>query len=400
MMRPQGSIFSVKNKSGHTVYKVEVSVGKRADGTRRRIRRTAKTLVEAQEIRIQLLSQKQLGELSEGRNERLDSFALWWLRTVKAQEVRPATAGDYEDRYRRVISPFLGNKRLGDIQPRDVAEWMKALSSTYSVATINGARRVLSMILQAAVAFDHLQRNPISAVRPHKALVPLDSDRGAWSKSEAMEALSAAKGNAVELPLTLALMLGLRRSEILGLRWDDFDFEKGTLTISRVRRDERTLNQDGTASIKTVTYPPKSASSRRRIPLSSTVMAALIGHRERQQSKGFFRQDHWVFATHTGNPIGPSRLSKVFRDFLKEKGFRRIRFHDLRHSTAHLSLEAGVRIETLSQILGHSRIDTTKSIYAPFVEAINSEFTERLDDFIGGTAIPHLASQEVDFDVE
>jgi hypothetical protein len=92
MMRPQGSIFSVKNKSGRTVYKVEVSVGKRADGTRRRIRRTAETLVEAQELRIQLLSQKQLGELSEGRNERLDSFALWWLRTVKAQEVRPATA--------------------------------------------------------------------------------------------------------------------------------------------------------------------------------------------------------------------------------------------------------------------------------------------------------------------
>ena len=107
-----------------------------------------------------------------------------------------------------------------------------------------------------------------------------------------------------------------------------------------------------------------------------------------------------MFATHTGNPIGPSRLSKIFRDFLKEKGFRHIRFHDLRHSTAHLSLEAGVRIETLSQILGHSRIDTTKSIYAPFVEAINSEFTERLDDFIGGTAIPHLASEEVDFDVE
>ena len=153
-------------------------------------------------------------------------------------------------------------------------------------------------------------------------------------------------------------------------------------------------------NVSTVTYPPKSVSSRRQIPLGSIVQAAVLAHRQRQQERGYFDPVGWVFATRTANPVSPSRLSRVFKGFLRENGIREIRFHDVRHTAVTLSLEAGVRIEVVSQMVGHSRIDTTKSIYAPVVQAINSEYTEKMDDYLGGTSQQMFVVAEVVEDVE
>ena len=212
--------------------------------------------------------------------------------------------------------------------------------------------------------------------------------------------LTHARGTALELPLSLAAILGMRRSEILGLQWSDFDFQQGTLTIHRVRRDERTTNKNGQVSVTTVTYPPKSASSRRQIPLGSLVQTAVLSHRERQQQAGYFDERGWVFATRTGNPLSPHRLSQLFRQFLTDHKIRPIRFHDARHTAVTLALEAGVRIEVVSQMVGHSRIDTTKSIYAPVVQAMNPEYTEKMDDYLSSSSNSLLAPKEVPEDVE
>ena len=150
-MRPSGTIFSTTTQSGKTVYKVEVSIGKKPDGTRRRVRRTAHSKSDAKRLLAELLAQAQQGALNEGASEKLDSFAHWWFHTIKAHQVRPATLGDYQDRYRRTIAPLLGNKKLGDVSSRDIANWMSQLSSAgASTATINGARQVVSMLLKAA----------------------------------------------------------------------------------------------------------------------------------------------------------------------------------------------------------------------------------------------------------
>jgi len=125
-----------------------------------------------------------------------------------------------------------------------------------------------------------------------------------------------------------------------------------------------------------------------------------LAQRQRQQRAGTFDQAGWVFATRTGNPLSPSRLSRLFRQFLKKNGIRPIRFHDVRHTAVNLALEAGVRIEVVSQMLGHSRIDTTKSIYAPVVKAINSEYTEKMDDYLRGSTEKLFTDFEAARDVE
>lgn len=401
-MRNTGSIFTTTTRGGKTVYKVEVSVGKKADGTRRRVRRTAHSKTEAKQLLAELLAQAQQGALVEGPAEKLDSFAAWWFHAIKAHQVRPATLGDYQDRYRRTVSPVLGNKRLGDVSSRDIANWMSQLSAAgASTSTINGARQVLSMILKAAEEYGHIEKNPAQFVSRHKkAFGERTNVKQPWTQEEAQEVLARSKGNMLELPLALAVVLGMRRSEILGLQWSDFDFQQGTLTIQRVRREERTIAADGRVEVNTVTYPPKSASSRRQIPTGSLVQAAVLAHRERQQESGFFAEEGWVFATRAGTPLSPSRLSRAFQNFTKTNGIRAIRFHDVRHTAVTLSLEAGVRIEVVSQIVGHSRIDTTKSIYAPVVKAINPEFTDKMADYLGNTSQEISRGQEVARDVQ
>ena len=166
-MRGSGTIFSTITLGGKIVYKVEVSVGKRVDGTRRRVRRTAHSKSEANKVLATLLAQAQQGALAEGPSERLDSFAHWWFHTIKAHQVRPATLGDYQDRYRRTVSPLLGNKKLCDVSSRDIANWMKHLSTTgASTATINGARQVLSMLLKAAEEYGHIRQESCKVCQP------------------------------------------------------------------------------------------------------------------------------------------------------------------------------------------------------------------------------------------
>lgn len=374
-----GTIFT-RTKNGKTVWLVEITIGHHPDGRRKRIRRTAYSKAEALRLRAELLGKAHTGELAPRSKQLLDSFALWWIRTAKAPHVRPATAGDYEARYRHSISPVFGHRRITDITSRDVANWLYNLSRQgYSVTTINGARQLLSMVFDGAIQFDHIRINPVKSVPKHKPTYTTHTTvKGAWSKEEAITALHAAKGTGVELPVALALVLGMRRSEILGLQWADFDFEHGTLHIRRSRREARVFNADGTSHRELDTYATKNPSSARKLILGPLVTAALHAHRARQDEQGHYSPTQWVMTSTTGTPLEPRRLNYLFDRFSRQNGIRKIRFHDLRHTSAQIALSGKARIEAVSQFLGHSNIHTTKSIYAPYVEALNQEYVDAI----------------------
>lgn len=374
-----GTIFT-RTRNGKTVWLVEITIGHHPDGRRKRIRRTAYSKAEALTLRAELLGKAHTGELAPRSREHLDSFALWWIRTAKAPHVRPATAGDYEARYRHSIAPVFGHRRITDITSRDVANWLYDMSQQgYSVATINGARQLLSMVLDGAIQFDHIRLNPVKNVPKHKPTYTAHTTvKGAWSREEAITALHAAKGTDVELPVALALVLGMRRSEILGLQWADFDFEHGTLHIRRSRREARVFDADGTSHRRLDTYATKNPSSARKLILGPLVTAALHAHRARQDEHGHYSPTQWVMTSTTGTPLEPRRLSHLFDQFSRHNGIRKIRFHDLRHTSAQIALSGKARIEAVSQFLGHSNIHTTKSIYAPYVEALNQEYVDAI----------------------
>ena len=381
-MTTNGTVFESTNPSGKKVWKVEIVAGKRPDGTKRTIRRTAHSKREAERLRFAMLKELEEGLHQERKFTRVNDFALWWIREIKARVLKPATTADYEARYRSYIAPTFGNRPLDSVTSLDITEWLNHMKkSGLSDATQNGALQVLKMIFKAAHSFGEVKADPARQI-PRRKFPQSTLVQDPWSKEEAMEALQKAVGTELELPLLFGLHLGLRIGEILALKWSDINFENGLLTIQRTIREIKEFDHTGTARYVIQESTPKTIASIREVALTYGLQSALLSQRERLQHRGIYAADGWIHAANSTLPTRPNRLAKIYKRFLAEHGIRHIRFHDLRHSAATLSLTAGVRIEAVSQTLGHSSIDITKRVYAPKVEALSREHSEAIQAFL------------------
>lgn len=382
-----GSIFRATNPSGKVVYKVEVPNGYTMNGRRKKIRRTAQTMAEARILQRKLIADIEGNRLAPAREETLQDYALWWLHTVKANHVRYSTATDYEDRLRRWVFPYMGRLKLSAIEARTVESWMAELAKkNYSTKTINGARTVLNGVLKHAYVTGQLSRNPVAATSPFRANRDEKTQvKQPWTKEEALQALDAAHGTDFDLFINIALTLGLRRGEMLGLTWDDINLTDGEISIRRTMKEERRFTASGRANVTLVTDKTKTRASERTLKIGLTVLSAIQRHKDnvsawKQRAGTDWPETNWVFVSQNGKPLFPSNVNHRFVKFCRHKGLRLIRIHDMRHTAAILGLEANVRLEAVSQALGHTRIDVTKSIYAPYVQILADEFTTALDD--------------------
>ncbi len=173
--------------------------------------------------------------------------------------------------------------------------------------------------------------------------------------------LDAARADRLHVLFELALRTGLRKGELLGLRWEDLDLDAGTAAI------RRTLQRTTTGGLATL--PTKTRAAERRIALPTRCIHSLKHHHEQQQRERATAGAAWqhsghVFTTAQGRPIDPTNLTRTFTTLLRMAGLRRIRFHDLRHSTATLLLEQGVELVVIKELLGHAHIGVTATVYA------------------------------------
>ncbi len=376
MAHGEGSIFKTKDAKGRDRWRVEVTIGHKPDGTRVRTRRTAKTHAEALQIRRQLVTDRDEYELSFD-NPTLNDFALWWIRDVRALRVKPSTAYDYEYRYRKMIAPTFGSVRLNKIDSRAVASWAKDLLRTYAQESVNGALRVLKMVLGGAVEHGHLRTNPAVSIPRVSSQRATRRDNPPWNSHECRRAVNASEGHWFGLPIRLALAYGMRRGEIMGLRWGDIDFDANELHIRRSRREYLAYGSDGKSRLESTESKPKTRSSLRTLRIGENMHEVLWAASVASRNGPFVGDDDYVVESPaSGGPISATLFRRGFEDFLESNRLRRVRFHDLRHSSAQNALAAGVRIESVSQALGHSRIDVTKSVYAPSVQSLDDEFAQ------------------------
>lgn len=178
---------------------------------------------------------------------------------------------------------------------------------------------------------------------------------------EARQFLTTAQGHRLHALFELALHTGLRKGELLGLRWEDLDLDAGTAAV------RRTLQR--TAAGGLTALPTKTRASERRIALPTRCVQLLKLHHEQQKREREAAGTTWqhgghVFTTTQGGPIDPTNLTRAFITLLRKAGLRRIRFHDLRHSTATLLLEQGVELVVIKELLGHAHIGVTATVYA------------------------------------
>jgi integrase len=196
----------------------------------------------------------------------------------------------------------------------------------------------------------------------------------------------------MDLFIHLGLTLGLRHGEILGLQWPKVDFDAGTITIDVTLKDERRSVSTGNGIHRQTLQTPKTKSSRRILPITNRIRQAFIRHQHNVSFAASMAGDRWrrtefVFVSSIGTPLNQSNNLRIYKKMLSQHDIRFIRPHDMRHTFATLGLENNIALEKVSQTLGHSDINITKSIYAPFVKGYNEEVVNALDEFIGG-AIP------------
>jgi integrase len=297
-----------------------------------------------------------------------------WLKDVQ-DTVRQSTYERYEYAVRPHIKPALGRIRLKDLTPAH-ARWFyrERLDSGLAPTTVHKLHVVLHKALKAAVADGLIPRNAAAGLKlpriTREEIVPLEPE-------EARKLLEASRGDRLEALYVLALTTGMRQGELLALKWDDVDLERGVL---RVRR---TLTRSDNAC---VFGEPKSKKSRRTIRLTAGATQALSDHlscqlKEMDRMGSLYQPGGLVFATEIGTIVNPSNLrNRSFRPLLEHARLRTIRFHDLRHTCATLLLSKDVNAKVVSEMLGHASVSTTLDIYSHLLPDMQEKAAKALED--------------------
>ncbi len=278
-----------------------------------------------------------------------------WLESV-SRSLAPATVSAYRGHILNHIVPALGKARLAELLPQQVQAFLNQLHDAgVHPTTVGRIHATLRVALENAHHQLLVERNVARLVKPPKAERPKVNP---WSPKEAQAFLQAAQGLAAEPLYTLALYTGLRQGEILGLQWTDIEGE-----VIHVRRQLR--KQPGGPKLA----PPKSQRGLRPVPLINPVREALGRQRAYQAQQRLLAGSSWqetslIFTNSLGKTLdGPTETHR-FQQVCQQLGFRRVRFHDLRHAAASLMLESGVVMKVIQDILGHSSIVLTADTYS------------------------------------
>jgi len=288
-----------------------------------------------------------------------------WLEAVRSQ-IKLTSFGGYQMNVQKTIEPYFRKKavRLQDLTADDINKFYIAQLKRVKAMTVHKFHANISAALKYAVEMDYIPHTIMDKVKRPKV------ERFASNflkESEAKELVEAAKGHKLELAIIFGTFYGLRRSELVGLRWESINFETNTITIEHT---VTIANVDG-KKVMVAGDTTKTKSSLRSLPLVSEVRAKLEevkAEQERNQKlcgKSYNKvEGAYVYTDALGNRIKPDYISAQFPKFMESKGFKRIRYHDLRHSCASLLLARGVQLKQIQDWLGHSDFATTANIYA------------------------------------
>ena len=341
-----------------------------------------KTCKEAHDKLQKALQEQKQGKLGATQTQTVEQYLAYWLMIHK-KNVRPRTHERYEEIVRLHLVPTLGKIRLDKLTPHHLEMlYTNKLESGLSGTTVAAIHNFLHTALDGAVRQETLSRNVCDLVSPprehHEEIKPLNPE-------QIYKLLEAAKGHTNEALFILALATGMRRGELLGLKWQDIDFDKNILHVRRTlsRVPTKMVEEVGASYIETET---KTKRSRRSIVLTGFAVEALKRHRSKQlvlkQKAGTFWQEHdYVFCSPTGTYLGPGHNALVqLKKLLEKAGLPDIRFHDLRHSAATMLLMMDVHPKIVQEILGHSEISMTMDIYSHVLPTMQRDAMDKLHD--------------------
>jgi integrase len=328
---------------------------------------------------LELLRRAQLEQLqgtlvTSSPHQTVAQFFTQWVEKRKPS-LRVRSYERYEGFIRLQIIPNIGRIQLRKLTPMHLQSlYSNLLDEGKKASTVNTLHWMMHRAFSDAVRWELIAKNVCKAVEPPRRT---RYEFRALTMEEAQRLLTTARGHSMEALFVLALTTGMRRGELLALKWQDIDFEQSTLHVRRAftrAKGQRYLESE-----------PKTDKSRRSILLAPPTIEILKQHRLRQFESRKLAGEDWqerdlVFCTALGTPLNPNKVLERFKTLLKRAELPHIRLHDLRHSTATIMLKIDVHPKVVQELLGHSRIAETMDIYSHVLPTIQGDAMNKLND--------------------
>jgi integrase len=333
---------------------------------------------EAQQECARIVTEMRNGAYVEPDKTTLAQFLERWLGQIKTQ-VSPRTYGRYCEIVHNNLVPALGAARLTKLRPEHISEtYGKALArgrrdgkGGLSSQTVHHMHTILKQALKQACVWRVITHNPADLVKPPKLerneMRTIDTDQTA-----AM--IEAARGTMMFIPILIGVLCGLRRGEVVALRWRSVDLENGQLSVvASTEQGRGGIREKETKSGKgrLVALPPMLVTELRRHRMQQAEWLLKLGVR--------LTDDHHVVTGEDGESIWPSSLTRAFRKFMHRHSLPQIRLHDLRHSHATHLLAAGVHPKIAQERLGHSSIGITLDLYSHVLPGMQEDAVAKVD---------------------
>lgn len=350
------AVLNYRNAGGQRKTKW-ISLGLLEKGNKR------KAEAELARLRAEFEPPKEVGDLSS--DMLFADYLLEWLEIAKGR-LAVATYSSYAAMIKKPVGPYFRqrNLTLRELEARHLQMFYSEMLRKVKPNTVIHYHAIIHSALKYAVKTDMLVQNVADKVdRPKK-----NSFQPVFLSAEEMQKMfEALRGTKLELPVLVAAFYGFRRGEVLGLKWDAIDFERGTISVIRT---VTTITVDGKQT-EIEQQSAKTKSSLRTLPLIGSFREYFMQVKEAQELNKQIcgncynhEYDGFVFVDELGERMRANYLTSAFPKFLENHGLRRMRFHDLRHSCASLLLANGVPLKHIQEWLGHSDFTTTANIYA------------------------------------
>ncbi len=273
---------------------------------------------------------------------------------------------------KKYIIPILGEYKLNDLKPIHIQNYVDDLVGILTPQTIKIHVNILNLALKKAYRLKLISGNIVNLIE-----VPKNKrfKNDIYNTEDMKKLLDISKDTSLELPIYLASGLGLRISEILGLTFNNIDFDNDTITIDKitVRNESRVILKE-----------PKTQTSERTISVPNEIMNMLRNYKKsllEKKLRGQLKNPlNLLFFDKNENPIAQDVLSKKFKRFLEDNNLKHIRFHDLRHSHVTLLINSKIPIKVISERVGHSNINTTLNIYAHALKEMDIEASDKISE--------------------
>ncbi|MFT8320837.1 MAG: site-specific integrase [Bacillus sp. (in: firmicutes)] len=370
--------MSVRKIDNNWTFRIDV--GKHPiTGSRKQVYRGGfRTKKEAELAKAEFIAQLKKEGYFPTQSELMEDFIIKWLNTVYKHEVQPTTFERAKSIVENHILPAFTKKEVSSIKTYDVQQFLSSKSNDgLSPATVKIIRNLLSKAFQTAIDWELINGNPTERVKGPSIV---KKEKEIWTSEEAKTFLESCDELRWTVAFSLGLHTGMRRGEILALKWENINFEKQTVKI----KESLAYTKEHGLTFNT----PKTSNSYREVVLPASIIELLKQHKSEQnimkQRMGTsYHQFNLVVSTADGKPIHPRNLARTFDRLIEKAGIKKISIHGLRHTNATLLMKQGINPKIVSERLGHANVGITLDIYSHTDLDMQVESAAKLEEMLG-----------------